>query len=233
MSLDLMVVMPVYNEEECIEAVVRSWREKIATLTPNFVILVLNDGSKDGTAAALQSFEGDAQVRVINKTNSGHGPTILQGYRIAAAEAEWVFQCDSDDELPPDYFPRLWEKRAKYDALFGIRAHREQDSARRLLSAGSRLVVKTLFGRGVRDVNTPYRLLRSSILKPLAEAIPDDTFAPNIIISGVFSRRKLRIYNTPVPHENRKTGTASLTSSKVWKVAFKSLRQTLAFRDKK
>ncbi|HEX9995617.1 MAG TPA: glycosyltransferase family 2 protein [Abditibacterium sp.] len=230
MPLDLMVVMPVYNEAECIEAVVRSWREKLETLTPNFVILVLNDGSTDETARVLQNFEGDARVRIINKANSGHGPTILMGYRIAADEAEWVFQCDSDDELPPAYFSRLWEKREKYDALFGVRAQREQDHARLLLSAGSRLVVRVLFGRGVRDVNTPYRLLRSRVLKPLVAAIPDDTFAPNIIISGEFSRRRLRIYNTHVPHENRKTGTASLTSAKVWKVAFKSLRQTLLFR---
>ena len=230
LCLDLMVVMPVYNEEACIAEVVRSWRDKLSEMKLNFTILVLNDGSKDGTQQALEAFADDERVRVVNKTNSGHGPTILQGYRTAVEEAEWVFQCDSDDEMKPEHFPRLWDKREKYDALFGIRAHREQDNARKLLSAGSRVVVKVLFGRGVRDVNTPYRLMRSSALKPIVTAIPDDTFAPNVILSGVFSKRRGRLYNTPVPHENRKTGTGSLTSAKVWKVAFKSLRQTLSFR---
>ncbi len=230
MPLDLMLVMPVYNEEACIAGVVASWRDKLGEMKLDFEILVLNDGSQDGTAPALEIFAADGRIRVVNKANSGHGPTILQGYRVAVEAAEWVFQCDSDDEMKPAHFPKLWEKRQKYDALFGVRAQRAQEPARRLLSAGSRLAVRLVFGRGVRDVNTPYRLLRASALKPIVQAIPDDTFAPNILISGVFSRRRGRIYNTPVPHENRKTGTASLTSSKVWKVAWKSLRQTLSFK---
>lgn len=225
-----MLVMPVYNEEACIAPVVASWRDMLLALRLDFVILVLNDGSQDGTARALEAFEGDPRVRVVNKPNEGHGPTITRGYRIAVEEAVWVFQCDSDDEMKPAHFKKLWDRRFKYDALFGVRAHRQQEPARRLLSAGSRLAVRLVFGRGVRDVNTPYRLLRSSALKAIVRAIPDDTFAPNILISGVFSKRRNRIYNTFVPHENRKTGTASLTSSKVWKVAAKSLRQTLKFK---
>ncbi len=230
MPLDLMLVMPVYNEEECIQGVVASWRDCFEQLNLDFALLILNDGSKDGTARALQAFEGDARVRVINKANSGHGPTILQGYRVAVAEAEWVFQCDSDDEMKPASFPKLWGKREKYDALFGTRALRAQEPARRMLSAGSRLAVRLIFGRGVRDVNTPFRLMRSKVLQPIVFAIPDDTFAPNILISGVLSKRRARIHNTLVTHENRKTGTASLTSAKVWKVAAKSFKQTLKFK---
>jgi dolichol-phosphate mannosyltransferase len=230
MLLDLIVVMPVYNEEECIAAVVRSWRHQLEAMGLNFLITVLNDGSRDSTGAALEAFAEDNRVRIVNKPNSGHGPTILRGYRVAVEEARWVFQVDSDDEMKPNHFPRLWEKREKYDALFGVRVHREQDLARHLLSVGSRAMVRLLFGRGVRDVNTPYRLMRAEALRPIVTAIPDDTFAPNVIISGVFSRHRNRIHNLPVPHENRKTGTGSLTSSKVWKVAFRSLVQTLLFR---
>ena len=225
-----MLVMPVYNEEACIEAVVASWRDQLSEMQLDFALLILNDGSKDGTARALEAFRNDPRVRVVNKANSGHGPTILQGYRVAVEEAEWVFQCDSDDEMKPDAFPKLWKRREKYDALFGSRALRQQEPARRLLSAGSRAVVRLFFGRGVRDVNTPYRLMRAKVLKPIVLAIPDDTFAPNILISGVLSSRRARIHNTPVPHEGRKTGEMSLTSAKVWKVAVKSLRQTLSFR---
>lgn len=224
-----MVVMPVYNEAECIGAVVDEWHAQLVALDLNFEILVLNDGSKDNTAQVLERFEADAHVRVENKANSGHGPTILHGYRQAVERAPWVFQVDSDDEMKPGAFASLWHKREKYDALLGFRHNREQDAARRVLSLGSRAVVKLLFGRGVRDVNTPYRLLRSSILAPIIARIPPDTFAPNVIISGVLSRRRGRLYNHPVPHEGRKTGTASLVSSKLWKVAFRSLWQTARF----
>ena len=229
-SRELIVVMPVYNEAECIGAVLDDWRTALADLAIDFEILALNDGSKDQTAAVLAAYETDARVTVVNKANSGHGPTILRGYREAVARAEWVFQVDSDDEMKPGAFPNFWRRRAKYDAIFGVRVAREQDSARRFLSAGSRATIKFLYGRGVRDVNVPYRLMRAAVLAPIVAAIPDETFAPNILISGVVGKKRRRVLNLPVLHENRVTGTGSLTNSKVWKVAARALGQTLRFR---
>ena len=229
-SRELIVVMPVYNEADCIGGVIRDWKSALDQLGVDYEILALNDGSTDPTRAALCAFCDDPRVEIINKPNSGHGPTILQGYREAAERATWVFQVDSDDEMKPDAFANFWKRRDKYDAIFGVRAAREQDSARRLLSAGSRLAVRLLFGRGVRDVNVPYRLMRAEKLAPIVRAIPGDTFAPNVLIAGVFGKNRRRIINFPVLHENRKTGTGSLTNSKVWKVAARALVQTLRFR---
>lgn len=226
---ELVLVMPVYNEAECIGAVVRHWRDTLELLAIDFELLVLNDGSKDDTARELERFCDDPRVSVINKANSGHGPTILQGYREAVSRAGWVFQVDSDDEMGPESFASFWKRRDRYDALFGIRWHREQDGARRVLSAGSRVLVGLLFGRGVRDVNVPYRLMRASKLAPILAAIPDDTFAPNLLISGVLGRERGRVTNRLVPHENRKTGTASLDPRKLGRIALRSGRQTLAF----
>lgn len=226
---DLILVMPVYNEAECVAGVVEKWRDSFQDLGINAELLVLNDGSKDDTAQTLERFADDPHVTVINKPNSGHGPTILQGYRQAVKRADWVFQVDSDDEMQPDQFGEFWKRRDKYDAIFGIRWHREQDAGRRVLSAGSRVLVRALFGRGVRDVNVPYRLMRADKLTPVVAAIPDDTFAPNLLISGVLGRQVRRVTNRNVLHENRKTGTVSLKSSKLWKIAFKSGTQTTLF----
>ncbi len=226
---DLILVMPVYNEADCIAGVVEKWRDTFDELNINAELLVLNDGSKDDTARVLEQFADDPRVTVVNKANSGHGPTILMGYREAVARADWVFQVDSDDEMQPDAFAAFWEQRERYDAIFGVRWHREQDAGRQVLSAGSRVVVRLLFGRGVRDVNVPYRLMRANKLAPIVAAIPDDTFAPNLLISGVFGRNTRRVTNRNVPHENRKTGVVSLHSSKLWKIALRSGRQTAAF----
>ena len=135
-SRELIVVMPVYNEAECIGAVIQDWHAALSDLKINFEIIALNDGSKDDTAQVLSVYANDERVTVINKANEGHGPTILQGYREAVARANWVFQVDSDDEMKPRAFPNFWRRRAKYDAIFGVRIAREQDSARRFLSAG-------------------------------------------------------------------------------------------------
>ena len=229
-SRELIVVMPVYNEAECIRAVLDDWSAALSDLNIDFEIIALNDGSKDDTQNVLSKYENDARITVINKANSGHGPTITQGYRDAATRAEWVFQVDSDDEMKPRAFANFWNRRQDYDAIFGVRAMREQDSARKFLSAGSRATIKFLYSRGVRDVNVPYRLMRARALKPIVTAIPDETFAPNILISGVLGKRRRRVLNLPVTHENRKTGTGSLANSKVWKIAARALVETLKFR---
>ncbi len=222
--------MPVYNEEECIVGVVNDWRSALSGLNIDFKMIVLNDGSKDNTAQALEAFADYPRVEVINKTNSGHGPTILRGYHQAVDSAEWVFQCDSDDEMKPDSFAALWEKRNRFDALFGVRKERRQNISRKFISFCSRFTVNLLFGKSIADVNTPYRLLRANYLKVIINQIPAETFAPNIIISGAFTRAGLRVYEHEVPHENRKTGQASIVKWNLWKSAVKAFGQTLSCR---
>lgn len=229
MPLDLVVVMPVYNEAECIASVLRDWERELDALEIRFQIHVLNDGSSDATASMLAPFEDRAPFRVTHKANSGHGPTILAGYRQAVEAATWVFQCDSDDEMRPEHFALLWSKREGFDALFGSRFGREQSAARRFITLVSRLVVRLLFRRGVRDVNVPYRLLRAAVLEPILARVPDDTFAPNILISGALARARVRIYNVAVPHEGRKTGQVSILKWKLWRMALRAGWQTLRF----
>lgn len=229
-SCELVVVMPVYNEADCIAEVVRSWVSSLAQEQIRFRLIVLNDGSRDGTQQELGRFSTDDRILVINKENAGHGPTILRGYRMAVDMAPWVFQCDSDNEMRSEHFIALWKVREQYDAVFGVRAGRKQGADRRLISAVSRWVVHLLFGWGVEDVNTPYRLMRSCYLGQIVPQIPDDTFAPNVVISGAFARAKLRIANEAVPHEGRRTGQVSIMKWKLWKAAWRAFWQTLRCR---
>jgi dolichol-phosphate mannosyltransferase len=229
---ELALVMPVYNEDACIEAVIDAWYAELSRLGIDFRMIVLNDGSRDNTEARLSHFAGNEQIQVINKENSGHGRTILQGYRLAVAQAEWVFQVDSDDEMGAAHFEGLWKAREGYAALFGFRSGRQQNVGRKLISSISRLAVEMLFGRGIVDVNTPFRLIRSRLLKEIVAMIPVNTFAPNILISGVLAASNQPLLNIPVPHEGRKTGQVSIVKWRLWKAAACSLMQTAVFRIK-
>ena len=113
-------------------------------------MIVIDDGSRDRTANILQGFAGDERIRVIHQANAGHGPTILRGYAQAVTLADWVFQCDSDNQMGPDSFGRLWEMRREADAVFGCRRHRRQNLQRSLISFCSRMAVRLFFGRGSR-----------------------------------------------------------------------------------
>jgi glycosyltransferase involved in cell wall biosynthesis len=224
---ELALVMPVYNEEGCIAAVVRSWRGMLCASGINFVMIVINDGSRDGTADILQGFAGDERIRVIHQANAGHGPTVLKGYGQAVILADWVFQCDSDNEMGPDSFGSLWEMRHEADAVFGHRQDRKQNLQRSLISLGSRMTVEWFFGRGIEDVNTPYRLMRSSVLGPILECIAPDTLAPNVILCGALTFAGVRVRSVPVPCRPRQTGRASIVRWKLWRVAVRSFGQTL------
>lgn len=224
---ELALVMPVYNEQGCIAGVVRSWRDMLAASGIGFVMILIDDGSRDRTATVLEGFACDERIRVIHQANEGHGPAILDGYRQAVTLADWVFQCDSDNEMSPDSFGGLWEMRREAEAVFGTRQHRRQNLQRRLISLGSRMAVKLLFGQGIEDVNTPYRLMRSSVLRPILEYIPPDTVAPNVIICGALTIAGVRVRSVPVPCQPRQTGRTSIVRWRLWKVALQSFGQTV------
>ncbi len=232
MSDRLCVVMPVYNERDAIGPVLEKWHAALDGLGIDFEIRPYNDGSKDDTLAVMEATAGrlDRRVAVRNKPNGGHGNTILTGYREAAADGfDWVFQIDSDDEMGPEKFGELWERRNEYDFLVGIRDGRLQALPRKVVSLVSRLCVRIFYGKGVWDVNTPYRLMRASAFRDFYAAIPLTTFAPNVILSGLAARHRLRMFEMPVPQHDRTTGEVSIKKWKLLKAAAKSFWQTISF----
>jgi dolichol-phosphate mannosyltransferase len=230
MALDLALVIPVYNEESCILRVIRSWRALLTEMGISHKIIVLNDGSRDSTAAQLENLRDDPDVELIHQINAGHGPTILRGYRRAVELADWVFQCDSDEEIQADHFPAFWQNRDGKDGVFGVRQQRSRAASRVFISAGARSMVTLLFGNGIHDVNVPYRLMRSSFLKRLIEDIPTNTLAPNIILSGWFARTRRPLLEIPVPCKGRHSGRASLARFRLWQFAVMAFLQVLRSR---
>lgn len=232
---NLAVVIPVYNEEAVIETVLRKWIEALDALKINYRIHVYNDGSKDSTSEKLAACEKlfGGRLAVHEKKNSGHGPTILKGYRENGSAYCWIFQTDSDDEMSPVHFHELWERRGEYDFVTGRRDQRKQNLSRAAVSFLSRWTVRLFYGGNtVWDVNSPYRLMRSEAFAPLFEVIPPDTFAPNVVVSGYVALNRLRFLEINVPQTNRKTGCVSIRKWKLFKASVKSFCQTvrIAFR---
>ncbi len=231
MNKELCLVVPAYNESGAIKEVIQSWETLLAKLNINFDIHIYNDGSKDNTLEILTAEAKNYENLFIHdKKNSGHGPTILLGYNENVNNYEWIFQIDSDNEMSPNDFSKLWEKRAKYDFLVGRRDQRIQPASRRIVSQISRIVVRILFGKTIWDVNSPYRLMRTSSFSPIYKKIPADTLAPNLLVSGLAGKNKLRLYEVPVRHHCRTTGEVSIQKWKLFKFSLRSFLQTFYFR---
>lgn len=194
----LAIVIPAYNEAEHIPALLRDWQPVFdATGTP-YTIIVIDDGSTDGSQGLLKSLQStNPNLQIHRQKNAGHGPAIIKGYNIAK-DAEWVFQIDSDHQLEPAAFEKLWANRAGYDLLLAQRNNTHNATARRILSRTAVAIVQLLYGAGIRDANCPYRLMRGNTLQEALKKIPPDSFAPNILLTSWFIRKKSRIFTTVV-----------------------------------
>jgi dolichol-phosphate mannosyltransferase len=227
---ELAVVVPVYNEEKIIGEVLDDWVKELQRLEINFEIHVYNDGSKDNTLHILdQYYARNNNIVVHDKPNTGHGPTILLGYR-ENSDTEWIFQIDSDNEISTEFFEEFWRRRKGFDFLIGRRVERDGPLSRRFMTCAARMIVRFLYGKGVFDVNCPYRLMRAELFKGLFLKIPSHTFAPNVIVSGVACKNNYRVFEIPVVHSQRTTGEVSIQKAKLLKAALRALWQTMLFR---
>ena len=209
---DVAVVIPVFNEEKLIGECINEWLSVLDSVNLNYEILIIDDGSSDATISIVERYGDNQNIQMIIKQNEGHGPTILAGYKRAVGIAEWVFQADSDNEISPNQFSALWSRRQGQDAVIAWRQGRNQTTVRRLVTFFARVTTKVLFRCHLRDVNIPFRLIRSETLTILLEKIPSDTFAPNIALSGALSLMNYQVEECPVVFNERIVGESSLSN---------------------
>lgn len=226
----LAVVIPVYNEEKNIPALLEDWLPIFRDTNARFRVILIDDGSKDNSLKILQTLaKSDPALSVYTQPNAGHGPSILKGYRMAIA-AEWVFQIDSDHQLDTAAFRVLWDNRDQYDLLLAERSDKNASRPRRFISLVSKGIVRLLFGHGVNDVNTPYRLMRRECLRKALEKIPAASFAPNVLLTSWFVREKTRIFTTVTDCRKGTQLRQSKLNGYFLRGALRSALQTLFFR---
>jgi glycosyltransferase involved in cell wall biosynthesis len=222
----LWVVLPVYNEESCVESVIREWLPVLSDTCGTFVMLALNDGSTDSTLSVLRRLEAEhPELRVVDKGNTGHGQSCVQGYRMALeAGADWVFQIDSDGQCDPRFFEAFWGARNPGGVRYGFR--RTRDDGRFRYYASRLVSVATLLACGVwvRDANVPYRLMHASGLEGIAEAIPPDFHLANILVA-VLQEQKCGIQWIDIHFRERIGGAPSAKPSSFARHGVKLFRQ--------
>ena len=179
----IWVVLPVYDEAAAIRGVIEEWVRTLRKLDAPFVIMAINDGSTDATAAMLDALPFP-EVRVWHRTNVGHGQSCRFGYETAVAEqAEWVLQLDSDGQCDPAFIARFWAARSTGPVILGCRVRRDDGIVRWLISRVVSLVVFLHTGRWIKDANVPYRLMRADRLRAALPRLPERAFFTNILLS--------------------------------------------------
>ncbi|MBR4718889.1 MAG: glycosyltransferase family 2 protein [Lachnospiraceae bacterium] len=221
----LYIIIPAYNEEENIRQVVEDWYPVVDTRSGDSRLVIVNDGSKDNTLNVLKSMKADRpKLTVLDKENGGHGSTIMYGYHYALKQgAEYVFQTDSDGQTFASEFDQFWDERSRYDMIIGNRNHREDGLSRVIVTKVLKLVIRLCFHVTVTDANTPYRLMRASVLKEEIRLVPEDFFLSNVLLTVLFTRHLRSIKYIPITFRPRQGGVNSINLKRIFKIGRQAL----------
>jgi glycosyltransferase involved in cell wall biosynthesis len=160
----LSVFFPAYNDGGTIASLVITARRTARTLTSDFEILIVDDGSADATSLIAEELAATyPEVRVIHhSTNRGYGGALRSGF--AGASKDLIFYTDGDAQYDPSELAVLWPQMTEaVDLVNGYKISRSDPLHRIIIGRVYHYTVKLLFGLKVRDVDCDFRLLRRSI----------------------------------------------------------------------
>lgn len=218
---DTIVIIPTYNEKENIEAITRA---VIGLEEHRFDILVIDDGSPDGTAAIVKGLmAGDlaGRLHIVERSGKqGLGTAYIAGFKWALEHGyEYVVEMDADFSHDPKDLPRLYKACAEegYDVSVGSRYITGVNVVnwpigRVLMSYYASAYVRTILGISLRDTTAGFVCYRANVLSTInLDAIRFKGYAFQIEMKYTALRLGFRIKEVPVIFVNRELGTSKMS----------------------
>jgi glycosyltransferase involved in cell wall biosynthesis len=198
----LSVIVPVFDERNTVVEIVR--RMRAVDLPVDLEIVIVDDGSTDGTRDVLRQL-ADSTVRVINHdVNRGKGAAIRSG--LEHVTGDLVLVQDADLEYDPEDWPKLLTPilRGKASVVYGSRFTGERRNMLFLHWVGNRflsLVTNVLYNTTLSDMETCYKLFDRTLLDGITLRAQRFEFEPEV--TAKLLRRGIRIYEVPISYTGR------------------------------
>ena len=215
-NAQVAVVIPVYNEEENLPALMKRLLPVMQDLKKSFEIIFIDDGSHDKSLEILKGFTEHPQVKVVELTrNYGQHAAIMAGFSIT--QADIVITMDADLQNPPEEITNLVKVMVEgnYDVVGTIRKGRKDSFLRILPSKIINIVARKITRVSMRDWGCMLRCYRLPVVQRMIQCHEHATFIP--ALATVFAKRVTEI---EVAHEERHGGKSNYPLRKLINLQF-------------
>ena len=199
--MNISIVIPFYNEDENVEAVL--WEAQ--QTNPEAEIIAVDDGSRDRTAAKIRLCR---EVRLISlPRNLGQSAALYAG--LIQAQNEICVMMDGDGQNDPADIPKLISQLDRADVVCGYRAHRQDSWPRRTASQIANRIRQACLNDGIRDTGCTLKAMRTSDVRHLIPFNGLHRFIPALL-----RHAGLRVVEVSVNHRPRKFGASKYTMAR-------------------
>jgi dolichol-phosphate mannosyltransferase len=225
------LVLPTYNEAENLERIVRAALPEMASAAPDHHILIVDDGSPDGTGDIADRLAAELQpVEVLHRTaKEGLGRAYLAGFeRVIESGADLILEMDADFSHDPRDLPRLIAAAEEADLVLGSRyiaggGVTDWGLLRRMLSRGGSWYARMVLGVPVRDLTGGFKCFRRETLEGIDyRDTHADGYGFQIELTYRTIRAGFRVKEVPIVFRDRTEGTSKMSPriaiEAVWKV---------------
>lgn len=218
----LSLVLPAYNEVENISEVTGRALDVLPKLVESFEIVVVDDGSSDGTGDLLDRIAAEhPEIKPVHHPkNKGYGAALTSGF--TASTGSHIMFMDADLQFDIADLSHLAPFVGKYDIVAGYRIDRKDASYRILYANVFKLAMRFLFGVRVRDIDCAFKVFRADMLKSMHLESPGALINTEILAKA--ARSGANYVEVGVHHYPRKSGESSGGSPKV---VFRAMKETI------
>jgi dolichol-phosphate mannosyltransferase len=230
MSGEPWLILPTYNEAENVKAIVEAAGEVLAAAAPEgFRVLVVDDGSPDGTGRLADELAGEKQwVEVLHRSEkNGIGPAYLAGFRHALERgAGYVMEMDSDfSHEPADLARLLAAVHDGADLALGSRyvpggGVRDWSLLRRFISEAGSTYARWVLGLRVRDLTGGFKCFRREVLEAIRfDGVRSQGYAFQVELTYRAVQRGFKVVEVPIVFRDRQQGQSKMS----WRIAAEAM----------
>ncbi len=210
---EISVVVPAYNEVESLPPLFSELRVALEASARTWELIVVDDGSTDGTAAALEaeSARDPRVVPLLLERNAGQSAALAAG--LSRVRGAIVVTLDADLQNDPADLPELLAALEHADVVSGVRAQRNDDWVRRVSSKIANGVRRAVLGDPVTDIGCSFKAYRREVLEGLPMFVGVHRFLPALCVF-----RGARFAEVPLNHRARAHGVSKYgVGNRLWR----------------